>query len=182
VWVMSQSRRTGGRVGGGGCVGTVGALVVLGVVGNVVRGLLLLRLVRLWMLLRLMMLLLLLRLLLLLLLRRRRRRLLLRWWRTGNLLEVGRRMGWRRLRVVGVLGRGVVSLGWRLGGRRLVGGVGMVLRAVVGVLGMRGMLGMLLLGMLLWVEDARSRMVGGMVVWRRQALGGVGVMLAQHVG
>lgn len=65
--------------------------------------------------------------------------------------------------------------------------VWMLLLRLLRMVGMR-LLGMLLLlvGMvgrlLMRVDDARSGVVSGEVVWRRQALGGVGMMLAKHVG
>lgn len=111
--------------------------------------------------------------------------LLLRWRRSLDLLDVGRLMLGRSLRV-GMLWRRIVALGWRLGGCRLVRGVRVVLLVLLVlrvVLGMLGVLRMLrVLGMLLVVNDARSRVVDRKVGWRRQALRSVGVMLEKHVG
>lgn len=114
--------------------------------------------------------------------------LLLRWRRCLDLLDVGRLMLGRSLRV-GMLWRRIVALGWRLGGCRLVRGVRvvllvlLVLRVVLRMLGVLRVLRMLrVLGMLLVVNDARSRVVDRKVGWRRQALRSVGVMLEKHVG
>ncbi|KAF2850358.1 hypothetical protein T440DRAFT_111372 [Plenodomus tracheiphilus IPT5] len=107
-------------------------------------------------------------LLLLLLLRRR--------W-TLNLLDVGRLMLGRDLGV-GVLRRGVVTLCWRLGWGRLVGRVGMMLLLLV--LWMLWMLWVLWV-MLLVMDHSGPRMVHRKMIWRRQALRRVGVMLEAHV-
>jgi hypothetical protein len=92
--------------------------------------------------------------------------LLWRWW-SLDLLDVRRLMG-RRALGIGVVRRRVVRLGRTLCRCRLVGRVGVLLVLV---------LVLLMLRMVAVVDYSRPGMVCRMVVWRRQALGRVGVML-----